>query len=227
MFVRAVLLYVGLSGCACVNPPCSSFRASAFQLSITSRRNESGIWVAQISLDHGSNSNVDGPWFLDVNHTTTKCEKSETVHLVATVTAPAFIPGPSYELVPGLGYYKFHPILVNWSKARQTCALEGAHLLILNSEKEFAAIKRMWDLYPKIAGDWRNNFIHIGITDHEIEGQFFTLFGKHINSTGYAKWAPSEPNSGSGANCGGVTRTGLYQDSNCENQLAFFCEQEL
>ncbi|XP_069675500.1 hemolymph lipopolysaccharide-binding protein-like [Periplaneta americana] len=226
MFVHAVLLYVGLSVCACVGFQCPTSRASAFQLSITSRRNESGIWVAQVSLDHGPTDEHDGIWHVDVDHTTTKCEKSETVHVVATVTAPFMRPGPNYEFVPELGYYKFHPITVDWNVARRTCAKEGAYLMVLSSEKEFQAIRKIWDRQPKLTNDWRNDFIHVGLTDHETEGQFYSIFGEHVNATGYAKWKSGEPNSGNTANCAGVNRAGELWDSNCGNLVAFFCEQQ-
>ncbi|XP_069675504.1 hemolymph lipopolysaccharide-binding protein-like [Periplaneta americana] len=161
-------------------------------------------------------------------HTTTKCEKSETVHVVATVTAPPLIPGPNYELLPELGYYKFYPARVNWFLARETCMKEGAYLLVLNSEKEFQAIKKMWETHPKVTNDWKDDVIHVGITDHKIEGQFYTIFEKHVDTTGYSKWKPGEPDSGNTVNCGAVHRNGLLYDSHCSNdKLSFVCEQQL
>ncbi|XP_069675499.1 hemolymph lipopolysaccharide-binding protein-like [Periplaneta americana] len=227
MLVRAILFCVGLCVCTSKSLQCNMSRASAYQLSITSRRNESGIWVAQVSLDHGPSDEYDGIWHVDVDHTTTKCERSETVHLVATVTAPLMKPSPNYEYLPELGYYKFHPITVDWSVARETCMKEGAYLMVLNSEKEFQAIKKIWDRQPKLTTDWRNDFIHVGLTDHETEGQFYSIFGEHVNSTGYAKWKAGEPNSGNTANCAGVQRSGDFYDSNCSNKLGFFCKQQL
>ncbi|XP_069675501.1 hemolymph lipopolysaccharide-binding protein-like [Periplaneta americana] len=227
MFVRAILLYMGLCSCASMELQCAPSRASAFQLSITSRRNESGIWVAQVSLDHGPSDEYNGIWHVDVDHTTTKCERSETVHLVATVTAPSLKPGPNYEFLPELGYYKFHPITVDWNVARETCMKEGAHLLVLNSEKEFQAVKKIWDRQPKLTNDWTNDYLQVGLTDHETEGQFYSIFGEHVNTTGYAIWKAGEPNSGTGVNCAAVNRGGELYDSYCTRKLAFVCEQKL
>ncbi|XP_069675508.1 hemolymph lipopolysaccharide-binding protein-like [Periplaneta americana] len=226
MFVHAVLLCLGLCVCTCVEFQCAPSRASTFQLSITSRRNESSIWVAQVSLDHGPTDEHDGMWHVDLDHTTTKCEKSETVHLVATVTAPPLKPGPNYESLPELGYYKFHPVLVDWSIARNTCVKEGAHLLVLNSEKEYQGVKKIWDRYPKLATDWRNDFIQVGLTDHDSEGQFYSIFGEHISITGYSKWKANEPNSGNTSNCAKVHRNGELWDSACFEKMAFVCEQQ-
>jgi len=39
-------------------------------------------------------------------------------------------------------------------------------------------VKGMWDKYPELFQDWRNDYVHIGITDLAEEGNFTTLFGK-------------------------------------------------
>jgi hypothetical protein len=54
-----------------------------------------------------------------------------------------------------------------------------------------------------------------------------SVLGDLVNSTGYAQWGPSEPNSGDTANCGAVKRTGDLYDSYCRNLFPFFCEQSL
>ena len=100
------------------------------------------------------------------------------MHLVIPYPAPSSKPGPNYELVPGLGYYRFHETTITWPAARETCAREGTHLLILNSEKEWEAVKEIWSRYTNIAPDWRNSFIHVGLTDFVQEREFYTLFGK-------------------------------------------------
>lgn len=46
--------------------------------------------------------------------------------------------GNNYTEVKGLGWYKLHPQSKNWLEASKTCANEGAHLAIVNSEKENA-----------------------------------------------------------------------------------------
>jgi hypothetical protein len=84
--------------------------------------------------------------------------------------------------VPGLGYYKLHTEPQNWLKARKTCTLERAHLLIVNSDEEFATVKRIWDIFPKLLPEWRNDYVHIGISDLAKEGHFITIFGESFSS---------------------------------------------
>ncbi|PSN57939.1 Hemolymph lipopolysaccharide-binding protein, partial [Blattella germanica] len=131
----------------------------------------------QVALNHESSSDENREWTVEVDHTTTKCDNSDMVQLVATATAPPSRLRTDYEFFPELGYYKFHKDTVTWPVAREMCAKEGAHLLILNSKVEFEAVKQMWGKYPNISTDWRNDFIHLGLTDHVQEGQFYTLFG--------------------------------------------------
>jgi hypothetical protein len=85
---------------------------------------------------------------------------------------------PVQDFKPGLGYYKFHTNAQTWLAARHTCTQEGAHLLIVNSDDEFATVKGIWDKYPKLFQDWKNDYVHIGITDLAEEGNFTTMYGK-------------------------------------------------
>ena len=78
-----------------------------------------------------------------------------------------------------LGYYKFFSTPATWFGAKQICEQEGAHLLILNSEREFTTIKAVWDTYPKLpATVHSNDYIHAGLHDLLQEGDFLTLDGK-------------------------------------------------
>ncbi|KAJ9601233.1 hypothetical protein L9F63_000613 [Diploptera punctata] len=132
----------------------------------------------KVTMNQEGGSEVKSEWKLHVEHSTTRCGNAQRQQLTAKATGLPRNPGPNYELVSGLGYYKFHSNTITWAAAQETCAREGAHLLILNSDEEFKAIKNMWDKYPKIATDWRNSFIHVGLTDHVQEKEFYTIFGK-------------------------------------------------
>jgi hypothetical protein len=94
------------------------------------------------------------------------------------VTAPPRRPRQDYQLVPGLGYYKLHTEPQAWLEARQICVQERAHLLIVNSDEEFDTVRRIWDIHPKLFPDWKNDYVHIGISDLANEGYFITIFGK-------------------------------------------------
>ncbi|XP_021937022.1 hemolymph lipopolysaccharide-binding protein-like isoform X2 [Zootermopsis nevadensis] len=222
----SLLVFCVLFQCVvCNDAQCALPRPNSFTFSINSVRNLTGHWTAQ--LEHGASRKDVGPWVADIEHTTTTCEDSESIHIVATVTAPPQRPGGDYELIPKLGYYKFHTSGKNWREARQICEQEGAHLLILNSEEEAGVIRSFWRRHPKLFDGWRNSCAYIGIHDEFVEGEYITLFGESLNATGYARWAKNEPGEGTSGNSGCVGRDGALYDTNGFNHLAFFCEQEL
>lgn len=201
---------------------CPSNQHAAMKLSITSERNSTGHWIARVSLNHGAHQHEVGPWEVDVDHSSAKCNDVESIHLVTTITAPPEHLHVNYKLLPGLGYYTFHEIPTSWYKAVITCKEENGNLLILNSPEEFTELKKIWD-----ASGVKGDFLHVGINDFDKEKEFVTVLGDLLNSTGYAQWGPNEPNSGDTANCGAVRRTGDLYDSYCRNLFPFFCEQSL
>ena len=87
-------------------------------------------------------------------------------------------PGPDYELIPGVGYYKFHRQAKTWNEARVTCQREGGHLVIVNSLTEAGALLHLWEPYTKMFPDWRNDWAHAGFHDQFAEGDHVTVFGK-------------------------------------------------
>jgi hypothetical protein len=46
----------------------------------------SNIFLFQVQLEHEGGPNEDGPWVVDIDHSTTKCDETEAVLIVATVT---------------------------------------------------------------------------------------------------------------------------------------------
>ncbi|PSN46950.1 hypothetical protein C0J52_12567 [Blattella germanica] len=92
-----------------------------------------------------------------------------------------------YEFIPGLGYYKLHAVLKTWFEARDICAQEGAHLPVINSDREANALLHFWTPHPKIANlyDWRNDWAFIGFHDQFVEGEYVTIFGNWLQDTRY------------------------------------------
>ncbi|PSN29010.1 Hemolymph lipopolysaccharide-binding protein [Blattella germanica] len=200
--------------------------SSPFKISISSRNNATGHSIAQVQLLHEGASEYLGSWDVDVEHRTSSNGDSEPVLIVATVTAPPRKPF-GYELKPGLGYYKMHTKGEGWHAARDVCYEEGGHLLIINSEREVAVARNLLRKHPKLYDDWRNSWTYVGISDEIKEGDFRTIFGETLNSTGYTMWGPNEPGEGTSGNCGCVGRRGDLADTDCENHLAYICEQPL
>nr|CAD7394731.1 unnamed protein product [Timema cristinae] len=118
-----------------------------------------------------------GPWELEVDHSTSSCEDKETIRIQAHIIAPPKRPGPEYELVPGLGHYKFHVTPLSWEEARLTCHREGTHLAIVNSETENGVLKRLFAKFPSFETESPlNTQAYLGVNDILVEGHFVTVF---------------------------------------------------
>jgi hypothetical protein len=85
-------------------------------------------------------------------------------------------PPPDYELLPGLGYYKFHTDIKTWDKARDACEKEGAHLAVMNSLTEAKSLPLIW--IRNLFDDWRKDAAYIGIWNQLQNGKFVTIFSK-------------------------------------------------
>jgi hypothetical protein len=98
---------------------CHSPNSRTFKFSVVSRRNITGQWTAQVSkhgsnvnygthhipyvslytssmpqvqLEHGGGPKVEGPWETDIEHTVVKCQETESILIVATVTGEVINP---------------------------------------------------------------------------------------------------------------------------------------
>nr|CAD7425410.1 unnamed protein product [Timema monikensis] len=218
---------------------CAAPQSNSMKLYMTTRKNETGYTLAQVRLQHSSLNRTPeeretGTWIVDVSHDTESCEGIDTVTMMATVTGPPLRAGPGYEMVPGIGYYKFHTQAQLWEDARRTCAREGAHLAIINNEVEAKALQQIFARYPSAVGANNNDYAFIGVNDINVEGQYVTIFGQDMKSTGFSRWMSGKPNNGGnpktvpGHDCVTVYRTdGSMNDLPCTWKLGFFCEQEL
>ena len=97
--------------------------------------------------------------------------------MLQNVSAPPVRRG-DYQFFPRQGFFKMHIEAMNWFEARDTCYLEGGHLVIVNSEEEAAIIRTLWRKHPKILDGWRNSCAYVGIHDQVKEGEFITVHGK-------------------------------------------------
>jgi hypothetical protein len=84
------------------------------------------------------------------------------------------VTAPGYEIIAGLGEYKLHIEARRWHEARDNCAKEDAHLVIINSEREAKALLDLWKRH--IDMDW--HLAHIGFYRHNAEEEFVTVLGK-------------------------------------------------
>ncbi|KAK7788513.1 hypothetical protein R5R35_002179 [Gryllus longicercus] len=134
------------------------------------------------------------------------------------------VPPPEYQLVPGVGWYRLYLAPLTWGKARLACEADGAHLAVLNSKQEAAALK---EIYAKTPGSTPTEAF-IGFSDL-IEGQYRTIFGDTLEDAGFKEWHTEQPNNyGGNQNCGAFTKDeGKLNDWECADTQPYFCEFEL
>jgi hypothetical protein len=99
------------------------------------------------------------------------------LQVIHSFAAPPELPTPGYELFPLMGYYKFHSVGRTWREALHTCAQEGAHLAIINSQEEANLIRSLYDKNPKVQNATDNHHAFLGYHDLYTEGQFETILG--------------------------------------------------
>lgn len=126
-----------------------------------------------------------------------------------------------YVVTPGLSAHKLHPRKLTWNRARQACIQEGGHLAIINSESEEKVLLHMLKEKNIVQG-W------LGIHDCFEEGDWVTVKGETLETTGYTRWTtkwPNEPdNVGGNQNCAALISDGGMDDLKCSTLISFFCE---
>ncbi|XP_044727381.1 hemolymph lipopolysaccharide-binding protein-like [Chrysoperla carnea] len=122
--------------------------------------------------------------------------------------------------------YKYHRDVQKWADARKICDAEGGHLVIINSEDEAYFVRGLMAKYPdSVLNDVKyKNQVLIGMHDLFKEGEFVTIDGKSLESSGYTYWEPGNPGNAPNQNCGSVTRTGGINDFPCDTPSTFICE---
>ncbi|XP_021932675.1 hemolymph lipopolysaccharide-binding protein-like isoform X2 [Zootermopsis nevadensis] len=209
---------------------CSRHPATIFKLAITSFRNKTGHWTAQLQLEHKGNEDGEVTREVDFDQTVTPhCDGTETVFIVATITTPEGIAvlkperrrtvPPGYKRLSNSNYFKEYPEATKWIEARDICEREGAHLAIINSEAEGKFVSSLWT---------NKLFLWAFIGTHDLyeEGNFVTIHNQTLQEAGYNRWSPGEPNGGSTENCGVIFQNGLLGNYFCSLPLPFFCEFE-
>ncbi|XP_049774330.1 hemolymph lipopolysaccharide-binding protein-like [Schistocerca cancellata] len=230
-YVVLVISYILLN----VHP----FKANACQesstsFSISTRRNITGHWYSEVVMDLGNDEETDedkkqtGPWNLGMSFHRKRCDGKESLSIVTAIRVPPPKPGPGYEYFAGVGYYKIHTTLKTWSDARKTCADEGGHLLILNSDAEASVAKQLFSRHKQISA-----WAFIGFHDKITEGTYITVFGEPLQTTAYTKWGKGQPDNAGGSktnegeDCGSIAHDSTLNDLPCGFKAPFICEYDL
>lgn len=126
-----------------------------------------------------------------------------------------------YDLVEGMGYYKFYEEQVTWGHALQLCQQESSSLAVINSDEEAKVVAALFE------GHAGANLAHVGVQDEYREAFYFTVHGQKIEESGYNKWTAQQPVKNRYINYVGVDNEGLYHMVNGTELLPFICEHAL
>ncbi|XP_044727977.1 macrophage mannose receptor 1-like [Chrysoperla carnea] len=149
---------------------------------------------------------------------------------VTSVSNPKDSVPRGYFLYPDTdSYYKFHTDIQTWAEARSICEAEGGYLTIINSQEEASFLVRLMSQYPLAVLDpaitEKEYFIFIGFHDWFRVGEWVTIDGKSLISSGYVHWKLGEPNNAGGwERCGSFYVNGGLNDLNCDFLQPFVCE---
>ncbi|XP_067008996.2 hemolymph lipopolysaccharide-binding protein [Anabrus simplex] len=226
-----------------------------FSISVHSQRNQTGHWVVLVDTtkkvplsddikdaDRGLSLDVDISSTVEDGTATTRLTSVATMGLLSTISGcpasavavtpvtekptakPLHIPKGYIQYRNGR-YYKFHPTVTTWPIARQICENEDAHLVIVNDEEEASIVGELMLLYKP-----EDMYAHSGFNDLVSEGQFMTIYGQPLYSTGFTRWSSGEPNNDDNEDCGSVhmDNNGLgLNDASCSTKLVFVCELKM
>lgn len=103
----------------------------------------------------------------------------------------------------------------SWTDAKQTCATDGTHLIIVETAAEATAIGGALHYAPQSPFFWE------GVTDAAQEGVWKTVLGSDAT---YLPWAPGQPNGGAASNCALFGTDGALSDFTCSGVEPFACE---
>lgn len=182
-------------------------------------RNENGRWNINFSpQEETSNSK----WKINTKRSITEYA-SQSKGLLRLSIVSSLQP-TDYELLPGIGYYKFHKEgAFGFHAAASACSQEGGHLAIINSDEESRAIKNFY-ARSHISQDW----VYAGLEKFTKGNEWQTVFGEPMTLTGFTKWAENQPdNYGDDEFCISIDRDGFYNDIDCYGNQPFLCEYNL
>ncbi|KAG8225994.1 hypothetical protein J437_LFUL003053 [Ladona fulva] len=182
---------------------CSSDCDKNIDLLFTAYTNQSCHKIIQWSIkNHSPRSAKDLK--IELKSRTVASGDQKTFHLQGILAVPPSIPA-GYEHFPGVGYYKFYSNGVNtFNEAITICENDGAHLAIINSNTEAKVLSSIFSRFPNVK-DWA----YLGFHEMEVNGEFVTIFGDSLNSTGYMNWYPGQPDSGT-EDCGSMNRNDTF-----------------
>ncbi|XP_071448420.1 hemolymph lipopolysaccharide-binding protein-like [Hetaerina americana] len=197
----------------------------SLHLSITSRKNKTGHWVALFSV-YSNGARLAAQWNADFNLNTRTNGSIESIHAIGAYAEapksddqrPSRTVPARYTHYPGIGYYKlYNASQLTFYEAFFNCSVDGGHLAIINSQEEATLLRGFWSKFPT-----GGSFVFLGINDLQNPGDFRTIFGQTLAEAGYSEWAQNEP-TGHGL-CGFFDNNALLHSMSCNSKRPFLCE---
>ncbi|XP_049667141.1 C-type lectin domain family 17, member A-like isoform X3 [Accipiter gentilis] len=110
--------------------------------------------------------------------------------------------------------YSFSTERMSWLDAKEICADQGAHLVIINSEQEQKFLK---DNINSSSTYW------LGVTDQLEEGTWVWTNGEHTSISYWNTW--SENKDKDQKDCGSIGPGGIWNDDRCSHTNHWICEK--
>ncbi|XP_075991015.1 uncharacterized protein LOC142986411 [Anticarsia gemmatalis] len=122
-----------------------------------------------------------------------------------------------YKLEASTGScYKYHAVERTWHDAYLTCADEGAHLVVINDEREARAIHAL--------GLPTSGYMFIGIRDWKDDHDWLSVHGESLESL-YAEWHDGHEDEVTGELCGVLDGLAKLNHFRCDDERHFLCEK--
>ncbi|XP_064293157.1 hemolymph lipopolysaccharide-binding protein-like [Plodia interpunctella] len=135
----------------------------------------------------------------------------------------------SYQYNANVGScYKIPRVALTWNAAYDECQAVGAHLVVINSEVEQQAVKKIMDRSLRLHDSHHAAYYSAGFRAKPGTREFVTIFNQTLEEAGYAVWCEGEPNNyNNNEYCGSLLQyDGKLNDFSCTDRYAFICEKE-
>ncbi|KAM6307856.1 asialoglycoprotein receptor 2-like [Podargus strigoides] len=108
--------------------------------------------------------------------------------------------------------YSFSAEAMSWADAKETCSDQGAHLVVIDSERE-----------QKFLKDNVNSTYWLGVTDQVEEGAWVWINGERMSFSFWNTWKDNRDKDQK--DCGSIGPDGVWNDERCSRFHRWICEK--
>ncbi|XP_031465113.1 C-type lectin domain family 17, member A-like [Phasianus colchicus] len=110
--------------------------------------------------------------------------------------------------------YSFSTERMSWREAKEICDDQGAHLVIINSDREQGFLKNSIN---------SSNVYWLGLTDEQQEGTWLWINGDAVSTSYWMAWQENPDQDQK--DCGTMGPNGLWMDERCSQLHHWICEK--